>query len=117
MSKSKTLFYTYMAIAIIGLAFVSYYNFLYFSGSTDIYFTTYLKTLLVNHATTALTLDIYVCALVFSIWVWNDSRSLNLKWPFLYIALCFGVGLAFALPLYLAMRERALYKMNPIQLN
>jgi hypothetical protein len=110
--KSKTLFHTYLTIAILGLILVAYYNMLYFAGSPDIYFTTYIKTLLVNHATTALTLDIYICALVFSIWVFNDAKSLKIKWPFLYIVLCFGVSLAFAFPLYLAMRERSLEKNN-----
>ena len=42
------------------------------------------------------------------VWVVVDARRNGLKRPWLYLALCFLVGLAIALPLYLAHRERAL---------
>jgi hypothetical protein len=42
------------------------------------------------------------------VWVVVDARRNGLKRPWLYLALCFLAGLAIALPLYLAHRERAL---------
>ncbi|HEY9095405.1 MAG TPA: DUF2834 domain-containing protein [Hydrogenophaga sp.] len=56
-----------------------------------------------NALTGAITLDVYLAALAFSVWVLCERR---LPRPWLYVLMCFGVGLAFALPLYLARRQR-----------
>ena len=63
---------------------------------------------LANALTTAITLDVYLSALVFAVWVATERASARVAKPWLYIALCFGVGLAIALPLYLARREHML---------
>ena len=112
MSKLKLLIPIYLSLSILGLVITWYYNFQYFAASENIYFSTYLETLLVNPATTAVTIDIYIVALVFSIWVFSESKRVNMKWPFLYVVLSFGVGLAFAFPLFLAMRERIISRLN-----
>lgn len=52
--------------------------------------------------TTAITLDVYLAAVAFSAWVLGEAR---VRWPWL-VVVCFGVGLSFALPLYLLLRRR-----------
>lgn len=55
----------------------------------------------VNDVSKAITVDVYLAALAFAAWVLQERR---VRWPWLYVVLCFGVGLSFALPLYLAAR-------------
>ncbi len=106
MSKSKILIATYFLLSVLGLVATWYYNFQYFAASDSINFVPYLKTLLVNPATTAVTIDIYFAALVFSVWAVQESKRVGMRWPVIYIVLCFGVGIAFAFPLFLAIREK-----------
>ncbi len=98
----------YFVLAAFGLVATWVFNIQYFIASGDISFTTYLRTLLVNPATTAVTIDIYACALVFSIWVFREAKRLEMKLPSAYVLLSFGLGLGFALPLFLGFREIAL---------
>lgn len=108
MTKHKLLFYVYLILSVLGLLGTWYFNFQYFVASDSSYFIPYLKTLLVNTATTAVTIDIYFSAAVFSVWVFQDSKVIKVKWPYIYLILCFSLGLAFAFPLFLAFRERAI---------
>ena len=54
-----------------------------------------------NPVATAITLDVYLAALAFSVWVLAERRS---RRPWAWVALCFAVGLACALPWYVATR-------------
>ncbi len=56
----------------------------------------------VNAVSTAITLDVYLAALGFSLWVAWERR---VRRPWAYMVLCFGVGLSVALPLYLLRRR------------
>jgi hypothetical protein len=112
MSKSKLLIAVYFFLSILGLIATWYYNIQYFIGSDSIEFIPYLQSATVNPATTAITIDIYFSALVFSIWAFLESKRVGVKWPMVYVLLCFGVGLAFALPLFLAFREREIARSN-----
>ena len=55
-----------------------------------------------NALTTAITVDVYLSAVVYALWVYFE-RDRGPR-PWLYIAICFCVGLAIAFPLYLARR-------------
>lgn len=55
-----------------------------------------------NLLTTSITVDVYLAALTFSVWVVQEGR---VRRPWLYVWMCFGLGLSFALPLYLARRD------------
>ncbi|WP_417429460.1 DUF2834 domain-containing protein [Kiloniella sp.] len=106
MPKFKFLISIYLILSILGLLATWYYNFQYFSMSESINFGPYLKALLVNPATTAVTVDIYFTAVVFSVWVLVESKRVGMKYPYIYVLLCFGVGIAFSFPLFLAFREK-----------
>lgn len=103
--KSATWRNLYFCLAVFGLVATWFYNLQYFAGASTYAFTPYLQSALVNAVTTAITIDIYICALVFSIWAWRESNRIGMSNSWLYIVLAFGVGLAFAFPLFLAFRE------------
>ena len=92
-------------LAVIGLSVTWFYNILYFSEGGSVAPGEFFGFAFANNLTTAITIDIYLSAVVFSIWVWFEAKTICLKWPILYIALCFGLGLSVALPLFLAVRE------------
>ena len=54
-----------------------------------------------NALTTAITLDVYLAATSFAVWVLWECR---VRRPWLHVLACFGIGLSVALPLYLALR-------------
>jgi hypothetical protein len=112
MSKSKILIANYCFLSVVGLIATWYYNIQYFIGSDSIELIPYLQSATVNPATTAITIDIYLSALVFSIWAFLESKRVGIKWPMVYVLLCFAIGLAFAFPLFLAFRERAIAQGN-----
>jgi Terpene cyclase DEP1 len=111
-STSKSFSTIYFILAIFGLCATWYYNIQYFAQGGAAALSTYLQSALVNLVTTGITVDVYFSAFVFSIWVLRESTRVGLQRPFVYILLCFAVGLAFALPLFLAFRELKLMRDN-----
>ena len=109
----KSLPALYFVLAAVGLIATWYYNILYFSEGGGIAPGQFFGAAFANNLTTAITIDIYLSALVFSVWVWFESKAKSLKWPLLYIAVCFGVGLAVALPLFLGVRGLASLGAKP----
>ncbi len=65
----------------------------------------FLAAVSANPLTAGITWDVYLAAAAFSAWLLHDARTTGMRRPWVYIALCFGVGLAFALPLYMARRR------------
>lgn len=59
-------------------------------------------------AVASLTLDILIVAIVAAVFIVIEGRRLGMRWLVVYLLLIPFVALAFALPLFLAMRERAL---------
>lgn len=96
----------YLSLAVIGLAATWYFNLQYFMAGGSIAPGPFFSSALANPLTTAITVDVYWAALVFSVWAVAERRHAGTPAPWLYIAICFAVGLAFAFPLYLAHRHR-----------
>jgi uncharacterized membrane protein len=95
----------YLGLATLGLCATWFYNLQYFASASSFAFSLYLQNALVNSVTTAITIDIYICAGIFSVWAWREAGSLGMKNVWVYVVLAFGIGLAFAFPLFLATRE------------
>ncbi len=108
MHRKSALIPLYQALAVVGLLATWFYNGQYILGGGGLAPAEFFGTAFANVLTTAITIDVYLSAVTFSVWVVVDARRNSLKRPWLYLALCFLVGLAIALPLYLAHRERAL---------
>jgi hypothetical protein len=108
MNRKSGLANLYYALAVAGFLATWYYNGQYILNGGGLAPNEFFGAAMANSLTTAITIDVYLAALVFSVWVIGDAKRLSLKWPWLYVLICFGVGLAIAFPLYLANRERAL---------
>lgn len=95
----------YLALALAGLALTWFFNLQYFLSGGSVAPDRFWADAMVNPLTSAITVDVYLSALVFAVWVWRETVPLG-RWRALaWIALCFGIGLAVALPLYLACRD------------
>lgn len=97
----------YIALAVAGLVGTWFFNLQYFQSGGSVAPGRFWTDAMANPLTSAITVDVYLSALVFAVWVWRETAPLS-RWRALtWIALCFGVGLAVALPLYLAHRGAA----------
>lgn len=102
-SRLELLYYVF---ALVGLFATWYFNLQYFAAGGSVAPGPFFSAALANPLTTAITIDVYWTALVFSVWVIVERRAPASPMPWPYIALCFGLGIACALPLYLGRRER-----------
>ena len=101
--RTAPLYYT---LAVVGLVATWYFNLQYFAGGGSVAPGPFFAAALANPLTTAFTIDVYWAALVFSVWITVERIHVGSPRPWLYIIFCFGVGLAFALPLYLGRRAQ-----------
>ncbi len=108
MSSKSSLSSLYYVLAAIGLLATWYYNGQYIMNGGGLGPSEFFGAAFANSLTTAITIDVYLSALVFSVWVASDAKRLSVKWAWLYVVLCFCVGLAISLPLYLAGRGKAI---------
>jgi hypothetical protein len=104
----------YFALAVVGLLLTWYFNIRFFTGGGSVAPASFFPSAFANPLTTAITLDVYWSALVFSIWVITERREPFVPRPWAYVVLCFAVGLAFALPLYLGSRQRGKRMLLPV---
>lgn len=94
----------FFVLALAGLAVPWYFNTQYFLAGGSVMPDVFWRDAFANALTTGITLDVYLAAVAFSVWVAADRRLGAWRW--VCIVACFGVGLAFVLPLYLAQRLR-----------
>ncbi len=93
---------TLLALAAIGLVLPWIWNIRWFLDGGSVAPQVFWPAAMANALTTAITLDVYLAAASFSVWVLWERR---VRRPLLLVLACFGLGLAFALPLYLALRR------------
>jgi hypothetical protein len=96
----------YFILAAVGLLLTWYFNLRVFAEGGSMAPDSFFPSAFANPLTTAITLDIYWSALVFSIWAVSEKSNPLTPRPWFYVGLCFAVGLAFALPLYLGSRHQ-----------
>lgn len=101
-SLSRPLRRLLRALALLALLLTWAFNLAYFAGGGSVLPQLFFRDAGANALTTAITLDVYLAALAFSLWVLAERRVRRPGW---YVAGCFLVGLAVALPLYLANRR------------
>ena len=96
----------YFVLAAIGLVATWYFNLQYFANGGSVAPGAFFGSAFANALTTAITVDVYWSALVFSVWAVLEHRRKAAPSPWWFIAACFTLGLAFAFPLYLGWRAR-----------
>ncbi len=93
----------WLALALIGLVLPWWFNLRYFAEGGSVLPGAFFGAASANALTTAITLDVYLAALAFSLAVAVDAQAGPRRWWAL--PLTFGVGLSFALPGYLWWRS------------
>jgi hypothetical protein len=91
-------------LALLGLAIPWYFNITFLLEGGSFAPGPFVSSVSANKLTAAITWDVYLAAAAFSVWLLDDARSAGVRRPWIYVVLTFGVGLSFALPLYLALR-------------
>jgi hypothetical protein len=92
-----------LVLALLGLVLPWWFNLRYFAGGGGVAPGAFFGAAFANALTTAITLDVYLAALAFSVGVALDRDAGARRWWALPIT--FLVGLSFALPGYLWWRS------------
>lgn len=93
-----------LLLTVVGLVLPWRYNLLYFAQGGSVAPDVFFKDAMANALTTAITLDVYIAALAFSVGVALDRQAG--RWRWWAVPATFGIGLSFALPAYLWWRQR-----------
>jgi Terpene cyclase DEP1 len=95
----------YLWMALVGLITTWYFNWQYIAGGGSLMPVAFMQAAMPSALTTAITIDVYLAALVFSIWVLRDAKTSHMRFAWVYVLLTFAIGLCFAWPLYLHMKQ------------
>ena len=105
MSQPRFLTHLLAGLAVAGLVLPWRYNLAYFAGGGSVLPAVFFRDAFANALTSAITLDVYLSALAFSVGVALDAAAGRRRWWALPAT--FLIGLSFALPAYLWWRLRA----------
>ncbi len=108
MLSSQTRIYCYALLAIAGLVFTMYYNIQFIIEHGGFSVSLFVKENYLNAASASISNDVIVASLVFLFWSYFEAQRLRMKHWWVYLITNFCIAFAFAFPLFLLMRERAL---------
>ena len=97
----------YFVLALLGLL-IPYYFFFRFLGADGLDIPLLFNQLFANNISTFFAVDLIISVIVFWVYMIGEAGRLQMKNRWLYILATLGVGLSFALPLFLYFRERKL---------
>jgi hypothetical protein len=92
-----------LALALAGLLLPWWHYVPYFTDGGAAAVQGFWRAATANPVATGITLDVYLAAASFALWVLQERR---VRRPWLYVLGCFAIGLAVVLPLYLVQRGR-----------
>jgi hypothetical protein len=95
----------YLGLAILG-AVVPYYFFAQFFGSADTGLGAFTTQLFATPPAAGFTTDLLITSLAFWIWSYVEAKRRGMRFWWAYVATNLAVGLSFAFPLFLYVRER-----------
>ena len=102
----------YLVLAVAGLVGTWYFNFEFFALNTE---QSYLEAWFANPASSSAAVDIIVVALMGSVFMLVEGWRMKLRWTWILIPLSFLIALAFTFPLFLAIREVGLTKLQNLE--
>lgn len=73
---------------------------------------TFWPALLANHATTSITIDIFLFGVAVITWMAVEGRRIGMRYVWLYVVLGFGIAISVTVPVFLAARERRLHALG-----
>jgi Terpene cyclase DEP1 len=100
----------YLVLAIAGLIGTWYFNLQFFASDSRL---DYLQAWFANPASSSAAVDIIVVACAGCVFIAVESWRLRIWWAWVLIPLSFVLAVAFALPLFLAIRELVLARQRP----
>lgn len=101
----------YLVLAVVGLVGTWYFNFEFFALNTE---QSYLEDWFANPASSSAAVDIIVVALMGSVFMLVEGWRMKLQWTWILIPLSFLIALAFTFPVFLAIREIRLAKLQSV---
>lgn len=97
----------YLTLAILGIVVPWYYNIQFFANAGLLEFVNQSSA---NLAAKSIGFDLFIATVTGSTWMYLESKRVGIRFVWLYILLGILVAFAFALPLFLFMREIELEK-------
>ena len=98
----------YASGAVIGLCATWFFNIRFIQEHAGFPLGIFLSDMYINSASSSISNDLWVILCVFLFWSFHEARRLGMRQWWVYALLCFGVSAAFAIPLFLLMRESKL---------
>lgn len=105
-STSKQI--VYAIFAIVGICVTWYFNLQAAELNPDFSLSAFIADNYVNPSSASIMNDIAVVCVVFFFWSFFEARKLGMRFWWVYVPLTLVIAIAFAFPLFLLMRERAL---------
>ncbi|WP_158590355.1 DUF2834 domain-containing protein [Noviherbaspirillum cavernae] len=113
MKFSKTT-WLYLTFAVAGLVLTWYFNIRHVMAGGSLLLPEFVAHAFANHVSSSVAVDITVVAFAFFVWMFSEAKRLGIRWPFVYVILTIFVALAFAFPLFLAVRAHVIEKAGRI---
>lgn len=102
----------YLILAILGLVVPWYYNLQFFGNAG---FMDFVNQSSANLAAKSVSFDLFIATIAGSVWMYIESRRVNIGFVWLYILYGFLVSFSSAFPLFLFIREKKLEKNTELQ--
>jgi hypothetical protein len=106
--QSRSLALVYLVLGLVGLVLTWSQNLAYFGPAAVGDFLDFLRGTVANPGARSIAFDILIVGWTASIWMVIEGRRRRMKGVWLYPVLGWTLAMAFAVPLFLAVRELAL---------
>jgi hypothetical protein len=106
--QSRSLALVYLVLGLVGLVLTWSQNLAYLGPAAAGGFLDFLRGTVANPGARSIAFDILIVGWTASIWMVIEGRRRRMKFVWLYPVLGWTVAMAFAVPLFLAIRELAL---------
>jgi hypothetical protein len=105
-SQAQQLFYA--SLAAVGVIATWTFNLQFIAETGGFSVVEFVRACYANAAAASITNDLLVVVALFLFWSWRESRRLGMRHWWIYVPLTFGIAIAFAFPLFMLMRDRAM---------
>jgi hypothetical protein len=96
----------YATLTALGLLVPWYFNWQFMSQEGGFDTLVFVRAGFANPGSSSLTVDLLIGCTAYLVWLFPESRRLEMRHAWAYLVLTFAVAFAFSFPLFLWMRER-----------
>jgi len=107
MSTEKRMVFFAVA-AVIGVIVTWYFNIQHMLAVDGSSAMSFIEAMYANSASTSISNDLLVVVATFLFWSYTEAKRLGMRHWWVYIILTFVIAIAFAFPLFMYMREKAI---------